>query len=238
MTEELLYAGKVKEVYLTEEANKVKIKFADKATAGNGQKSGQIEAKGRLNTEISAHLFTYLENEGISTHFLEQTGLNEMLAEKVDIIPIEVVLRNVAAGSLSRRLGIPEGEELSPPLVEFYYKDDALDDPLLTEDHIQLLNLAGEDVVAELKRLGLLINSLLVEYFQERNIILVDFKLEFGFARDGSILLADEISPDTCRFWDAETKDKLDKDRFRNDMGQVEEAYQEILQRITGKVIQ
>lgn len=229
---EKLYEGKAKVVYATtEKPDEVLMVFKDEATAFDGKKRGTIADKGVRNAAISAVLFRYLQDHGIPGHFLEQVDERTLRVRRVKIIPLEVVVRNIAAGSFSRRLGWPEGQLLVEPLVEFFYKDDALGDPLVTEDHIRLLGLATADEINRLKELALAVNRLLQDFWRERGIVLVDFKLEFGKTETGEILLADEISPDTCRLWDAETGEKLDKDRFRRDLGRVEEAYAEVLRR-------
>lgn len=230
---EKLYEGKAKVVYATDQPDQVLIEFKDDATAFDGKKRGTIAQKGVRNAAITAVIYRYLQDHGIPTHFLAQVSDTALLVRKVKIIPLEVVVRNIAAGSFCRRLGWPEGQTLLNPLVEFFYKDDRLGDPLLTEDHIQLLRLATPEQVERLKTLALQVNQLLQCFWSERGIVLVDFKLEFGQTQAGEILLADEISPDTCRLWDASTGDKLDKDRFRQDLGRVEEAYAEILRRAT-----
>ncbi|MGE5702369.1 MAG: phosphoribosylaminoimidazolesuccinocarboxamide synthase [Clostridia bacterium] len=233
--QEQLYEGKAKRVYRTSNPDVYWIEYKDDATAFNGEKKGTITGKGELNNRISSIFFTMLKENGIENHFVEQLSNHEQLVRRVEIIPLEVVVRNVAAGSLSKRLGIEEGTVLSQPIVEFYYKDDALGDPLITNAHIKMLKVASESDVQLIESMALKVNDVLRPYLAERNVMLIDFKLEFGRTPDGTILLADEISPDTCRFWDAETKEKLDKDRFRRDLGNVEEAYQEMLRRIGGK---
>ncbi|MET3291746.1 phosphoribosylaminoimidazolesuccinocarboxamide synthase [Brevibacillus fluminis] len=233
--QEQLYEGKAKRVYRTSNPDVYWIEYKDDATAFNGEKKGTITGKGELNNRISSIFFTMLKEKGIENHFVEQLSNHEQLVRVVEIIPLEVVVRNVAAGSLAKRLGFEEGTVLAHPIVEFYYKDDALGDPLVNDAHIKLLGIASEEDVRYLEELGLKVNEVLRPYLAERKVMLIDFKLEFGRTRDGKIILADEISPDTCRFWDAETKEKLDKDRFRRDLGNVEEAYQEMLRRIGGK---
>lgn len=228
---EKLYEGKAKVVYTTSDPDLVLIEFKDDATAFDGKKRGIIADKGTRNAAITAVLYRYLQERGVPGHFVAQIDDHTLLVRKVRIIPLEVVVRNIAAGSFSRRLGWPEGQTLTQPLVEFFYKDDALGDPLLTDEHIRLLGLATEEEVARLKELALQVNQLLQHFWSERGIVLVDFKLEFGKDSAGRIVLADEISPDTCRLWDAATGEKLDKDRFRRDLGRVEEAYAEILRR-------
>ena len=232
---ELLYEGKAKRIYRTESADMVWVEYKDSATAFNGEKKETITGKGRLNNEITTLLFRKLQAVGIKTHFVEKLSETEQLVKKVSIIPLEVVTRNVIAGSLSKRLGMEEGTVLAEPIVEFYFKDDDLGDPLVTEDHIRVLNVASPEQVSVLRDMALQINQVLIDHFASCRVRLVDFKLEFGVTDEGEIILADEISPDTCRFWDATTGEKLDKDRFRRDMGNVEEAYIEILNRIKGE---
>ncbi|TAJ07892.1 MAG: phosphoribosylaminoimidazolesuccinocarboxamide synthase [Nitrospirae bacterium] len=229
----MLYEGKAKKIFETVDPDRVIQYFKDDATAFNAQKKGTIVEKGVVNNKVSEKLFRLLEAGGVPTHFIERLNDREMLTKKVRIVPIEVVVRNIIAGSLAKRLGLKEGEAIAPPIVEFYYKNDALGDPLITEEHIRLLNLAEPAMVGQIKDLALTINRLLTPFFQERNLILVDFKLEFG-RHKGSLILADEISPDTCRFWDQKTKESMDKDRFRKDLGKIEEAYQEVLKRVCG----
>lgn len=231
---EHLYEGKAKKIYATDQPGVYWVEYKDDATAFNGLKKGTIDNKGKYNNLISATIFKMLASAGVENHFVELINDNEMLVKQVKIIPIEVVVRNTTAGSLSKRLGIAEGLPIDPTLVEFYYKDDELGDPLITEGHIAMLKLATPEEVAFLKEQSLKINAILVEYFDKLGIKLVDYKLEFGRTLDGKVLLADEISPDTCRLWDKETGERLDKDRFRRDMGKVEEAYQEILGRVRG----
>ena len=229
----MLYEGKAKKIFETVDPDRVIQYFKDDATAFNAQKKGTIVEKGVVNNKVSEKLFRLLEAGGVPTHFIERLNDREMLTKKVRIVPIEVVVRNIIAGSLAKRLGLKEGEAIAPPIVEFYYKHDALGDPLITEEHIRLLNLAEPAMVGQIKEMALQINRLLTPFFQERNMILVDFKLEFG-RHKGSLILADEISPDTCRFWDQKTKESMDKDRFRKDLGKIEEAYQEVLKRVCG----
>ncbi|EPZ40950.1 phosphoribosylaminoimidazolesuccinocarboxamide synthase [Alicyclobacillus acidoterrestris] len=231
--ETLLYEGKAKKVYATDKADVVKVSYKDDATAFNGVKRGQIVGKGAINNQMSNLLFAYLSENGVPTHLIEQISERETLVKKVDIVPIEVVVRNLAAGSFSKRLGVPESTPLPRPIVEFYLKDDELGDPLITDDHALALNLATASELDALRAQALRINELLQAKFAACQLILVDFKLEFGKTSDGDIVLADEISPDTCRLWDMETRKKLDKDRFRQDLGNVEDAYQEVYARIT-----
>ncbi|MBE3587642.1 MAG: phosphoribosylaminoimidazolesuccinocarboxamide synthase [Thermoanaerobacteraceae bacterium] len=230
---EMLYEGKAKKIYRTDDPDIYLVEYKDDATAFNGLKKGTISGKGELNNKISAHFFRLLEEKGIATHFVEQVSEREMLVRSLEIIPIEVVVRNIAAGSLAKRLGLEEGTALPRPVVEYYYKSDELGDPMINDDHIAALNLATPDELAALKKTALAVNSILTEYLAPRRLELVDFKLEFGRHR-GKILLGDEISPDTCRFWDTRTREKLDKDRFRRDLGGVEEAYREVWHRLAG----
>lgn len=232
----LLYEGKAKKIYQTADDSIVLVEYKDEATAFNGEKKAQIVGKGRLNNEITSLLFSKLHVAGVKTHFIGKISETEQLVKRVTIIPLEVVVRNVVAGSLSKRTGIAEGTQLDKPVVEFYYKNDELGDPLLTEDHIDMMQLATKEQVSELKEKALSINSVLEAYFLDLNIRLVDFKLEFGVTNEGTILLADEISPDTCRLWDSDTNEKFDKDVFRRDLGNLTDAYTEILHRLGGKI--
>jgi phosphoribosylaminoimidazole-succinocarboxamide synthase len=232
----LLYEGKAKRVYATASPDEYIVEYKDDATAFNGQKRGQISDKGVVNNRISNVLFRVLEQSGIPTHFIAELSDRETLVRAVRIIPLEVVVRNYTAGSLAKRLGVEEGLPLTQPIIEFYYKDDNLGDPLVNDDHILAFAWASPVELAKLRELALRTNDVLREFFRARNVLLVDFKLEFGRTADGSIALADEISPDTCRLWDATSLEKLDKDRFRRDLGQVEEAYQEMLRRVQKEV--
>ena len=232
---QLLYEGKAKRLYATDREDILFVEYKDSATAFNGEKKAEIAGKGTLNNRITSLLFDKLKMAGIESHFVKQLSDHEQLVKKVDIIPIEVVVRQIAAGSLAKRLGFDEGSPLARPIVEFYYKDDELGDPLITEEHIEILNIASEDEVKSLYEKGLQVNEVLSRFFNEIGVILVDFKLEFGRDENGNILLADEISPDTCRLWDAETKQKLDKDVFRRDLGQLTDAYEIILTRLGGQ---
>jgi phosphoribosylaminoimidazole-succinocarboxamide synthase len=236
-TKEMIYEGKAKKIYSTEEEDKLIIHYKDDATAFDGKKKGKIKSKGKYNLEISNIFFMLLEDNDIKTHLIRQINDTDILVKKVDIIPIEVVLRNVAAGSLAKRLGLEEGTKLNRPILEYYYKDDELGDPLINRYHIIERNLATEGQLKLLDILGFKINKVLTNFLEDKGLILVDFKLEFGLDENGNIILADEISPDTCRFWDKETNKKLDKDRFRRDLGEIEEAYQEILYRLKKDVI-
>lgn len=232
---QLLYEGKAKKIYQTDNPDYLWVEYKDDATAFDGKKKGTIADKGYYNNQISAILFDWLKQKGIDNHFVKLLGDREQLVKALEIIPVEVIARNIAAGSLAKRLGMEEGTELPKPVLEFCYKSDELGDPMINEYHIDALELATIDQMNQIKKQAWEINKLLVDYFKEKGILLVDFKLEFGVHR-GQVLLGDEISPDTCRFWDAETKEKLDKDRFRRDMGRVEDAYREILRRVKGEV--
>ncbi|HBI05397.1 MAG TPA: phosphoribosylaminoimidazolesuccinocarboxamide synthase [Paenibacillaceae bacterium] len=232
---EQLYEGKAKRIFKTDEPGIYWVEYKDDATAFNGEKKAQITGKGELNNRITSIFFRMLKEKGIDNHFVEELSPTEQLVKEVKIIPLEVVVRNVAAGSLAKRLGMEEGTELPQAVVEFYYKDDALGDPLVNDSHIDILGIASAADRDQLRQMGLEVNNVVQAYMKERGIILVDFKLEFGRTADGKILLADEISPDTCRFWDAQTHEKLDKDRFRRDLGNVEDAYKEILHRLGGE---
>ena len=236
MPEELLYEGKAKKLFITEDPQILRVEYKDDATAFNGKKFDRLRDKGRLNNAITVFFFEHLETKDIPSHFVRKISETEQLVRRVKIIPLEVVVRNVAAGSLSKRIGWEEGKELPHPIVEFYYKDDDLSDPLLAEEHIRLLELASEAQIEELKKRGLAVNEALKSLMLSKGIRLIDFKLEFGLDQKGEILLADEISPDTCRFWDIESGKILDKDRFRRDLGEVTEAYQEIHQRLTEEI--
>ncbi len=229
----LLYEGKAKKIFTAERADEVVHYFKDDATAFNAQKRGTIVEKGIINNKVSERLFTLLEAEGIRTHFVKRLSDREMLTKKVTIVPVEVVVRNIIAGSLAKRLGLKERDPIQPAIVEFYYKDDALGDPLVNDDHLRLMNIATPALLKDLRDLGHKINAVLKPFFAERQMQLVDFKLEFGVFHN-KLVLADEISPDTCRLWDLTTGDSMDKDRFRKDMGKIEEAYQEVLKRVCG----
>ena len=236
MPEELLYEGKAKKLFITEDPQILRVEYKDDATAFNGKKFDRLRDKGRLNNAITVFFFEHLDTKDIPSHFVRKISETEQLVRRVKIIPLEVVVRNVAAGSLSKRIGWEEGKELPHPIVEFYYKDDNLGDPLLAEEHIRLLELASEAQIEELKKRGLAVNEALESLMLSKGIRLIDFKLEFGLDQKGEILLADEISPDTCRFWDIESGKILDKDRFRRDLGGVTEAYLEIHQRLTEEI--
>ena len=230
--QELLYKGKAKEVYTTTDPELVIMKFLDDATAFDGKKKGTIGNKGVINATVTNHVYQILEKNGVKTHLVERLSDDEMLVRRLTIIPIEVVMRNLVAGSLHRRTGFPEGTEIKRPIYEFYYKDDDLGDPMITEEHIDVFGWATAADVAFMKETGFRVNDLLVPAFASVNITLIDYKLEFGKTAGGDILLADEITPDGCRLWDSVTKEKMDKDRFRRDMGGVEEAYNEAERRI------
>lgn len=227
-----LYEGKAKIVYETDRADAFLVEYKDDATAFNAQKRGTIRGKGPMNRDISALLFRYLEERGIPTHYLESVGDREMVVHRLKMIPVEVVVRNVAAGSLAKRLGLEEGTRLRRTVLEFYLKNDELGDPMLNEYHIYALDLASPEQVRAMVEQALRVNEALGSYLEARGLRLIDFKLEFGVDAEGRVVLGDEISPDTCRFWDTRTNEKLDKDRFRRDLGGVEEAYQEVLRRL------
>lgn len=232
---EFLYEGKAKKIYATDDPDKVIVYYKDDATAGNGEKKGTIADKGIINNELTSYLFEMLASHGVKTHFIEKLNDREQLCWKLDIVPLEVITRNIIAGSMAKRLGLEEGTMPKKMIQEFSYKDDDLGDPLINSDHAVAIGAATEEEVAEILKVTAKINQILSDAFKKEGILLVDFKIEFGRDKDGNLLLADEITPDTCRLWDAETKKKLDKDRFRRDMGGIEEAYKEILHRITKK---
>ena len=228
----LLYEGKAKTVFETDNPNELLVYFKDDATAFNGEKHEIIEGKGVINNKLSQYFFKQLKDRGIKTHFLENVSEREMLVKRLDMIKLEVVVRNIVAGSLVKRLGLEVGTPLTVPVVEYYYKSDELGDPMLNRWHIMALNLAKIDELNQMEHVALSVNKILRELLLAKNVDLIDFKLEFG-RFDGEVLLADEISPDNCRFWDTVTHEKLDKDRFRQDLGGVVEAYQEMLNRLT-----
>lgn len=232
---EFLYEGKAKKIYATDDPDKVIVYYKDDATAGNGEKKGTIADKGIINNELTSYLFEMLASQGVKAHFIEKLNDREQLCWKLDIVPLEVITRNIIAGSMAKRLGLEEGTMPKKMIQEFSYKDDDLGDPLINSDHAVAIGAATEEEVAEILEVTAKINQILSEAFKKEGILLVDFKIEFGRDKDGNLMLADEITPDTCRLWDAETKKKLDKDRFRRDMGGIEEAYKEILHRITKK---
>jgi phosphoribosylaminoimidazole-succinocarboxamide synthase len=229
---EMLYEGKAKQVFRCEDPNLIIMHYKDDATAFNGIKKAQIKDKGILNNEITTIIFNKLKEKGIPTHFVEKLNDRDQLCKKVTIFPLEVIVRNIVAGSMAKRLGIEEGKKLNNTIFELCYKDDKLGDPLINDDHAVALNAASYDELNIIRDYTLKINEILKEIFKSINITLVDFKIEFGKTCDGEIVLADEISPDTCRLWDMSTNDKLDKDRFRRDLGKVIEAYEEILRRL------
>ena len=232
---EMLYEGKAKRVYKTDHPECFWVEFKDDATAFNGAKKGTIDNKGVLNTQISTYFFKLLAEKGVPNHFVSLEGERDMIVKALKILMVEVVVRNIAAGSLSKRIGLPEGTPLDFPIVEFYYKNDSLNDPLINDDHARVLKLATPEQLQLMRQTGLQVNKILLEHLSDKDIHLVDFKLEFGI-HNGRFMLGDEITPDTCRFWDKHTGKKLDKDRFRRDMGNVEEAYREIYRRLTGTV--
>lgn len=230
----LLYEGKAKKVWATDSEDVVLVDYKDDATAFNGLKKGTIQNKGIVNNKVSNFMFQLLEKDGIKTHYIEQISDRETYVKHVQIVPVEVIVRNIAAGSLSKRLGIPEGTKLKRTVLEFCYKDDALGDPMINEYHAYAMGIADEKEIKTITDYSFQINRIMTEFFKKLNVELIDFKLEFG-KYHGEIILADEISPDTCRFWDSTTGEKLDKDRFRRDLGGVEDAYQEILKRMMGE---
>ena len=232
---EMLYEGKAKQIYRTNKEDEVIVYYKDDATAFNGEKKDQINNKGILNNAITSMIFEMLNENGIKTHFVKKLNDREQLCKKVEIVPLEVIVRNVAAGSMAKRLGLEEGYKLKTTVFEFSYKDDELGDPLINSYHAVAIGAATFEEIKTILDMTAKINDLLKEFFSKLNINLIDFKIEFGKLPNGEIVLADEISPDTCRFWDATTGEKLDKDRFRRDMGNVEEAYIEILNRIKGE---
>jgi phosphoribosylaminoimidazole-succinocarboxamide synthase len=229
-----LYEGKAKKVYETDEPDLLIVSYKDDATAFNGLKKGTILGKGAINNRVTNHLMGLLGEAGIPTHFVEQLNDRETVVKRVTIVPIEVIVRNIAAGSLSKRLGIPEGTKMRKTVLEYSYKNDELGDPMINEYHVFAMGLATEEELRTIAAYSFKVNEVLTDYLKHNNIELIDFKLEFGRLSDGTIVLADEISPDTCRFWDSVTNEKLDKDRFRRDMGGVEDAYNEVLRRLLG----
>lgn len=230
-----MYEGKAKKVFATDNPEYCIVSYKDDATAFNGLKKGTILGKGAINNRVTNHLMKLLESKGIPTHFVEELSDRETVVKRVSIVPLEVIVRNIAAGSLAKRLGLEEGTKLNKTVLEFCYKDDALGDPMVNEYHILAMNYATEEELKLISDYSLKINQILTDYLKAVNIELIDFKLEFGKTTDGKIVLADEISPDTCRFWDSVSGEKLDKDRFRRDLGGVEDAYQEILKRLLGE---
>ncbi len=231
---EQIYEGKAKKVYATDDKDCVIVSYKDDATAFNGQKRGTIVGKGVVNNKVSNHFFKLLESKGIPTHYVEQLSDRETVVKKVDIVPVEVIVRNKAAGSFSKRMGIEEGTELKCAILEYSYKNDELGDPFINSYYVRALGLATDDEMDKIKEISFKVNDILSDYLKGLGVELIDFKLEFGRFH-GDIILADEISPDTCRYWDIETGKKLDKDRFRRDLGDVEEAYKEIISRLMGE---
>ena len=232
---ELIYEGKAKRVYATDKADEVIVSYKDDATALDGLKKGTIEGKGAINNRMSNYLMTLLEKKGVPTHLVRELSDRETVVKRVSIVPLEVIIRNISAGSFAKRYGVEEGIVFDEPTIEFSYKNDELHDPLINSYHALALGLATKGEIETIKRYAFTVNSVLCEYFLGLGVRLVDFKLEFGRLPSGEIVLADEISPDTCRFWDAKTNEKLDKDRFRRDMGGVEEANKEMMHRVLGE---
>ena len=231
----MLYEGKAKKVYATENPELYIVSYKDDATAFNGLKKGTIAGKGVINNRVTNYMMQMLEKNGVPTHFVEEISDSETVVKKVQIVPLEVIIRNISAGSFSKRYGVEEGIVFEQPTIEFSYKNDDLGDPLINEYHALALKLATREEIDTIKTLAFKTNALMKDFFKKINVDLVDFKLEFGRLSDGTIVLADEISPDTCRFWDSRTHEKLDKDRFRRDLGNVEDAYQEMMRRILGE---
>ncbi len=231
---EQLYEGKAKKVFATEDPDLVIVSYKDDATAFNGQKKGTISGKGAVNNRMTNYMFGLLEKAGVPTHLVEELNDRETVVKKVEIVPLEVIVRNVAAGSFSKKLGIEEGRKLSCPTLEFSYKNDDLGDPFINDYYALALDLATKEEIETISKYAFMVNDFMVDFFKKLGVDLIDFKIEFGRFH-GKILLADEISPDTCRFWDSETHEKLDKDRFRRDMGGVEDAYQEMMKRVFGE---
>ena len=232
---EQLYEGKAKKVYSTNNPDYVIVSYKDDATALDGLKKGTIVGKGVINNKMSNHLCKILEEKGVPTHFVEELSDRDTLVKKVSIVPLEVIIRNISAGSFAKRFGVEEGIVFEAPTIEFSYKNDELHDPLMNSYHAKALGLATDEEIETIKHYAFRVNEILKEYFLARKVKLVDFKMEYGRLSDGTIVLADEISPDTCRFWDSETNGKLDKDRFRRDMGGVEDAYNEMMNRVFGE---
>ena len=230
--EMLLYEGKAKKLFSTDKNQVLWVEYLDQATALNGQRKDSILNKGQLNNQITAKIFDYLRKESIPNHFVEEISKTEQLVEKVEMLPLEIVVRNVAAESFSNRIGVSKGQKLSFPVIEFYYKNDALNDPFINDNHIRLLGIANEEEIEEMKQIALNVNEKLIDLFRQINIRLVDFKIEIGRRDDRSLILADEISPDTCRLWDVETNEHLDKDVYRKNLGDLVSVYQEVLDRL------
>ena len=231
---DMLYEGKAKKVYRTDDEDLYIVDYKDDATAFNGAKKGTISGKGVINNKMTNLVFKYLNENGVKTHLVEELSDRETLVKKVEIVPLEVIVRNIAAGSFSAKYGLPEGTDLNNPIVEFSYKNDALNDPMINNSQIKAIGIATAEEIEEITESVKKVNELLQKFFLECNIILVDFKVEYGRCKEG-IILADEISPDTCRLWDKDTREKLDKDRFRRDLGGVEDAYNEVWRRITSR---
>ena len=232
---ELLYEGKAKRVYATENPEVLWVDYKDDATAFNGLKKGTISGKGAINNRVTNYMMQILEKNGVATHFVEELSERQTLVKKVSIVPLEVIIRNISAGSFAKRCGVEEGIVFDEPTIEFSYKNDDLGDPLINAYHAIALKLATREEIETIKAMAFKVNEVMKDYFKKIGVDLVDFKLEFGRLSDGTIVLADEISPDTCRFWDSETHEKLDKDRFRRDLGNVEDAYKEMMKRILGE---
>ncbi|MEG1501864.1 MAG: phosphoribosylaminoimidazolesuccinocarboxamide synthase [Synergistaceae bacterium] len=230
---EFIYEGKAKRLYTTEDPNLVIVEYKDSFTAFNGEKKATMSGKGQLNNKISSKIFEYLASKGIESHFVRKIDDNHQVVKRVSIVPLEVIVRNITTGSLCKRIGVKEGIVLNRPLIEFSYKNDDLGDPLVIEDYATAFGWATEEEIAKIKDISLRVNSALTELFKAKGVTLVDFKLEFGKDSDGNLMLADEVSPDTCRFWDSSTGDHLDKDRFRKDLGNVLAAYEEIWKRLS-----
>ncbi len=229
-----LYEGKAKKVFATEDPDLVIVSYKDDATAFNGEKKGTISGKGVVNNKMTNYMFGLLEKVGVPTHLVEELNDRETVVKKVSIVPLEVIVRNVAAGSFSKRMGVEEGTALKCPILEFSYKNDELGDPFINDYYALALGLATKEEIDTITKYTFMVNDFMIEFFKKLNIDLIDFKIEFGKTSDGKIILADEISPDTCRFWDSTTHEKLDKDRFRRDMGGVEDAYAEMMKRVFG----
>ena len=232
---EMLYEGKAKRVYATDQPEVLLVSYKDDATAFNGLKKGTIAGKGAINNRVTNYMMQQLEKEGIPTHFVEELSDRDTLVKKVTIVPLEVIIRNISAGSFAKRYGVEEGIVFAEPTIEYSYKNDDLGDPLINDYHALALGLATKQEIETIKNMAFKTNEVMKKFFKNLNVDLVDFKLEFGRLSDGTIVLADEISPDTCRFWDSDTHEKLDKDRFRRDLGNVEDAYQEMMKRILGE---
>ncbi|MBF7022439.1 phosphoribosylaminoimidazolesuccinocarboxamide synthase [Staphylococcus kloosii] len=228
----LLYEGKAKRIYSTAEEGILRVEYKDEVTAGNGAKKDVIEGKGRLNNQITSNIFNFLKSQNLNSHFIEQISETEQLVTSVEIIPLEVVVRNIAAGSITKRLGFEKGHIFKQPLVEFFYKNDDLNDPLITDDHVKLLNIANATQIKQLKTEALNINNKLIQLMDKMELRLVDFKIEFGITSEGEIILADEISPDTCRIWDKYSDTNFDKDVYREDRGSIIETYQTFLNKL------